>query len=159
MLSVFFKKKISIFGPPEGGPKTPHRENVPFSLCAISCGAPSRRDGWLHNKPHIQFALQSYRLNLQLNAQFLDPPTGGLEGSINNTPPAGRGPCPKNCAERKRHVFAMRCLRNAPFREHLTKCLCRADARHTDVYCIAPLRGASQKIEIFMKSPLQNILF
>ena len=44
-------------------------------------------------------------------------------------------------------------LRNAPFREHFSKCLCRADARHTeadarhtDVYCIAPLRGASQKI-------------
>jgi hypothetical protein len=106
MLSVFFRKKISIFGPPEGGPKTPHRENVPFSLCAISCGAPSRRDGWLHNKPHIQFALQSYRLNLQLNAQFLDPPpSGGIRGLNKQHPPCGRGHAQK-IARRENGTFS-----------------------------------------------------
>jgi len=28
------------------------------------------------------------------------------------------------------------CLGNAPFREHFSKCLCRADARHTDVWYV-----------------------
>ena len=31
-----------------------------------------------HKQHRIQFALQLYRLNLQLNAQFLDPPSGAM---------------------------------------------------------------------------------
>ena len=85
MLSGFFRKKISIFRVRlvSRTRKTPHRENVPFSLCAISCGAPAQKIAWLKNVPFL------------------------WQGVI----------------------------------------------------CVAPLRGASQKIEIFMKSPPQNILF